>query len=410
MRRIVVHCEAEATKAAMLEDGLLTDYFVQKKESKQSVGHLFKGRVVNVLPGMQAAFVDIGQAKNAFLYVDDLLPAHLEKQPKVKPSIDQLVRVGEEILVQVTKEAFGTKGSRVTTHFTLPGRWLVYMPEADYVAVSRKIEGDEEKNRLKAIAEEMRQPGEGIIIRTVAAGEAPEALERDFEDLRGRWKRILERAAQCTAPCEIYRELDIIPRLIRDWYTDQVDELIIDDERIGAEIVALLRSTLPQLAERVRVRPAGDGLFHEYGISDQLERLFRPKVWLDNGGYLIIEATEALTVIDVNTGKYTGTHDLEDTVYATNMEAAEMIARLLRLWDIGGIIIVDFIDMSLDAHRERIFNRLEELFKEDRTKCIAVGWTKLGLFEITRKKVRDSQHPATVGTCPECRGSGRQVQ
>lgn len=407
MKRIVMHCEEQVTKVALLDDGNLTDYFVQATDAAQTVGNIYKGRIVNVLPGMQAAFVDIGQDRNAFLYINDVLPAHLEKQPNPKPSITELVRSGQEIVVQVVKEATGSKGARVTTHYTIPGRWIVYMPEADYVAISRKIEAGEERARLKQIAESLRRPGEGIIVRTVADGASPDAIRSDLEFLRELWDNIRREVRSVTAPAEVYRELDLIPRVIRDMFTEEVREIVIDSERVAQEASAYLGRISPEWSDRVRYVPPAERVFERYGVKEQLDRLFRPKVWLDSGAYLVIERTEALTVIDVNTGKYTGSVDLEETVFAANLEAAEMIARLMRLRDMGGIIIVDFIDMDEESHREQILRRMEELVRQDRTKSVAVGWTKLGLLEMTRKKVREPIDTSVAGVCPHCMGTGK---
>jgi len=402
-----MHCEERVTKVALLDGGKLTDYFVQATDAAQTVGNIYKGRVVNVLPGMQAAFVDIGQEKNAFLYINDLLPAHLEKQPNPKPSITELVRSGQEIVVQVAKEAVGSKGARVTTHYSIPGRWIVYMPEADYVAISRKIEADDERARLKRIAESLRRPGEGIIVRTVADGATQEAIRSDLEFLGELWDSIRGAVQSAAAPAELYRELDLIPRVIRDMFTEEVREIVIDSERVAQEASAYLGRISPELADRVRYVPASERVFDRFNVKEQLDQLFRPKVWLDSGAYLVIERTEALTVIDVNTGKFTGSVDLEETVFAANLEAAEMIARLMRLRDMGGIIIVDFIDMDEERHREQILRRMEELVRQDRTKCVAVGWTKLGLLEMTRKKVREPIDTSAAGICPHCMGTGK---
>jgi ribonuclease G len=407
VNRILVQCDPDAIKVALLEDGRLTECYTQAEADRQTVGNIYKGRVVNVLPGMDAAFVDIGQSKNAFLYIDDLLPAHLEKQPKVKPSIRELVHEGQDIVVQIVKEALGSKGARVTTHFSLPGRWIVYMPGADYVGVSRKIASDTERQRLRDLAEAIRRPGEGLILRTVAAGEPDEAIVRDLERLREQWDEILRRAETAPAPSIVYHELDMLPRLIRDIVNDDIEELVIDSEKVGRLIADELSRLSPHLAERVRIDRAAEPIFQRYGVGEQLEKAFRPKVWLDNGSYLVVDQTEALTVIDVNTGKYTGSIDLEETVFATNREAAEEIARLLRLRDIGGIIIIDFIDMELEEHRAAVLRTLEEAIRRDRTKCIVVGWTRLGLLEMTRKKVRDNVDLAAIGVCPMCGGSGR---
>jgi ribonuclease G len=407
MKQIVIHCEDLFTKVAVKENQRLIEYYIDQPVENHWVGNIYKGRVVNVLPGMQAAFVDIGQGKNAFLYIDDLLPAHLEKQPKNKPLIADLVSVGDDILVQVTKEPLGTKGARLTTHFSIPGRWLVYMPYADYVGVSRKIESEVERNRLKSIGEEIRKSGEGLILRTVAKGESKNSLDKDLIFLRKLWTNITITQNTVEAPYRIYRDLDIILRLVRDIFTEEVTELIINDEGKAAEIIEFLSKISPKLVERVKIYQEEEPIYRHYGIEEELEKSFRSKVWLENGGYLIFDQTEALTVIDVNTGKYTGSIDLEETVFATNMEAAEQIAFLLRLRDIGGIIIVDFIDMNKEKHRDLITERLEELMKQDRTRSLVVGWTKLGLLEITRKKVRENIENLITEACPYCNGSGR---
>lgn len=385
----------------------MTEFFVEQPEERERAGNIYKGKVVNVLPGMQAAFVDIGLKKNAFLYIDDLLPVHLEKKPKVKPSITDLVKEGQELLVQVKKEPLGTKGARVTTHFTIPGRWVVLLPDADYVAVSRKIESDHERQRLKAVGMQLRKPGDGLIIRTVAEGEASDALEKDLSVLNEIWAGLKRRAKDAVSPALLYRDLGMIHRTIRDLFSDSVEELVIDDGRSAQEIGILLSTMAPELQSRVRVFREGGSVLKHFGIEEQLERAFRRKIWLDNGGYLVVDPTEALTVIDVNTGKYTGTVDLEQTVFETNMEAAEEIARLLRLRDIGGMIIADFIDMSEDHHRKLVTERLEACMKKDRTKVQVVGWTKLGLVEITRKKVRPNLDELLTEVCPACNGTGR---
>lgn len=407
MKQIVVHCRDSITQVALLEDRVLTEFYAERPEEKQLVGSVYNGKVVNVLPGMQAAFVDIGLEKNAFLYVDDLLPAHLDKIPPVKPSISELVRPGQELLVQVTKEPFGTKGARITTHFSLPGRWIVYMPNADYVGVSRKIGSEQERSRLKEIAEKMRRPGEGLIVRTVAENETMEALERDFNVMRGDWSNVRRRAETAGAPVLLYREPGVLDRVVRDAFTDRVDELVIDDPVRGEVLVNRVREMSEELAGRIRIYRGREHVQVAYRVREQLEKAMKRKVWLKSGGYLVLDRTEALTVIDVNTGKFTGTDDPEATVFTTNVEAAEEIARLLRLRDIGGIVLVDFIDMTSDKHRAEVAAQLEEAFRRDRTKTFAVGWTKLGLMEITRKKARESLDDAMFVNCNVCGGTGK---
>ena len=407
LKRIVVRYESGASSVALMEDGRLAEFFVEQPAEGERAGNIYKGKVVNVLPGMQAAFVDIGLRKNAFLYIDDLLPVHLEKKPKVKPSITELVREGQEILVQVRKEPLGTKGARVTTHFTLPGRWLVLLPHADYVAVSRKIESEPERTRLKQIGMQIKPPEDGIIIRTVAENECQESLQKDMAILSDIWASLVRRAAVAEAPALLYRDLGMIPRLVRDLFSDSVEELIIDDGRSADEIGAQICAMAPELQDRVKVYEGPEPVLSHYGIEEQLERAYKRKIWLENGAYLVIDPTEALTVIDVNTGKYTGTVDLEQTVFETNMEAAEEIARLLRLRDMGGMVIVDFIDMAEEKHRRLVTDKLETCMKKDRTKVQVVGWTKLGLVEITRKKVRPALDELLTETCSCCGGTGR---
>lgn len=407
MKRIVVKYEPGASKVALMEDDLLTEFYMEKPDERERAGNIYKGKVVNVLPGMQAAFVDIGLQRNAFLYIDDLLPVHLEKKPAVKPSISDLVKVGQELLVQVKKEPVGNKGARITTHFTIPGRYVVLLPDADYVAVSRKIEGEAERKRLTEIGERIRRPGDGVIIRTIAEGEGDESLASDMAMLNDIWDGIVKRYAECKAPSLLYRDLGMISKLIRDLFTDPEDELIIENGHSDKELRMLLSGIVPESKGRIIVHEEGTSVFRKYGITDQLDKLLQRKVWLKSGGYLVIDVTEALTVIDVNTGKYTGEVDLEHTVFETNMEAAAEIARLLRLRDIGGMVIIDFIDMEEEAHRDMVMHTLEQCLKNDRTKAQVVGWTKLGLLELTRKKVRQNLQDLFLVPCPECKGLGR---
>ncbi|TLS53536.1 Rne/Rng family ribonuclease [Paenibacillus antri] len=407
MKQIVVHGHRDETTVALLEDGKLTEFFVERPNVRKLVGNIYKGRVVNVLPGMGAAFVDIGIEKNAFLYIDDLLPAHLEHQPKVKPSIDTLVRAGDELLVQIVREPVGTKGARVTTHYALTGRWLVYMPEAGYIALSKKIDDEEERKRLRALGERLCRDKEGVILRTVANGEGYEALAGDMDMLRERWRRIEEKAKRAQAPSEVYADVELLPRLIRDIVTEQMDEIVVDQPALMEEAKRMLRSIAPQLTERVRLHDGKKSAIEAYGVKEQLEAALQPKQWLASGGYVVIDQTEALTVVDVNTGKYTGSTNLEETVLTTNVEAAEEIARQLRLRDIGGIIVIDFIDMELEENRRRIIDALETAVQKDRTKAHIVGWTKLGLLEMTRKKVREQKDMMFFVPCKACGGRGK---
>jgi len=407
MKQLFIHCSHNITQSALLEDGILTEFSLERTEGASLIGNLYKGRVVNVLPGMQAAFVDIGLTKNAFLYVDDVLHPHLDKQPKEKPAITELLKPGDELLVQIMKEPLGGKGARVTTHFSIPGRWLVYMPDADYIGISKKIEQESERNRLRGLTEAIRQDGEGVILRTNAEGVSREALEEDFNTLRRAWRNILSRSKQTEAPFELHRDSGLVERMVRDVITPDTEQLIIDNEVSLQAAKAYLRNTAPGLEGKVQLYSDNQPLFDRFGIKDQLDKAFKPRIWLPSGGYLVWDQTEAMTIIDVNTGKYTGSIDLEETVFQTNMEAADEVARLLRLRDVGGIIIIDFIDMETEEHRHQIVQQLETRIKRDRTKCQIVGWTRLGLMEMTRKKARDNAMNYFYETCASCKGRGK---
>lgn len=408
MKQLIVHNEAEWTQTALLENGQLIEFAAERSQEHGMAGSFYKGRIVNVLPGMQAAFVDIGLKKNAFLYIDDILPAHSEKQPKDKPSIEQVVRIGQQLLVQVTKEPFGGKGARVTTHYSLPGRYLVYMPEADYVAVSKKISPETERTRMKSFGEHMRQTGEGLILRTVAGGESDDKLMEDLDRLRKKWEAIRQAAETLEAPKELYRDLDLAQRMIRDVFDPKSDELIVDDPSQREKMQAFLEQTLPGIQPAVLLHDDSTPLFEAYAVESQLHRDFGRRIRLPGGGTLIWDQTEALTVVDVNTGKFTGADgSLETTLTDTNLEAAAELARLLRLRDVGGIVIVDFIDMREESSRTRVLDRLKECLARDRTQSHIVGWTKLGLLEMTRKKVRESGAGLFYEPCTVCEETGR---
>ncbi|MDT3429081.1 ribonuclease G [Paenibacillus forsythiae] len=407
MKQMIVHCSQHMTRMALLEKGRLVEYAAEREEQQGLVGSYYKGRVVNVLPGMQAAFVDIGQKKNAFLYVDDVLHPHLEKQPKVKPSIDTLLKPGQEIIVQVRKEPRGNKGARVTTHYTLPGRWMVYMPFAEYIGVSKKIGRESERNRLKVLAERLRKNEEGLIMRTVSEDELSEAVEGDLALLRGQWERIMRRARKAETPALLHRDLSIVQRFIRDTFDPRRDELRIDSPQAAREAEAFLSEISPEGYRPLELYTGTEPIFAAYGVEEQLERGFSRKITLDGGGTLIWDEAEALTVIDVNTAQYTGGASLEETVTRTNLVAAEEIGRLIRLRDTGGIIVIDFIDMDLEEHRKMVVARLESTVSSDRTKTYILGWTRLGLLEMTRKKVRHDVMEFSTRPCECCGGTGR---
>lgn len=392
MKQMMVHYEPGLAEMALLDDGKLVEYAMERAGGGEIVGNLIKGRVVNVIPGMQAAFVDIGEKKNAFLYIDDVLSPHLEKQPKVKPSITELLQPGQELIVQVVKEAIGTKGARITTHFSLPGRYLVYMPTAGYVAISKKIEGDEERARLKDIGDEVCTGDEGVIFRTSVQGKQREAILEDLTVLRNQWLAANAKAETVSAPAVLHRDLSMVQRLIRDVFMPTTDELLMDSGIQAEEAELYLQELQPGNRPLIRIHNSDMPMFEVFGVKQQLEKAFQRKIWLPGGGYLIWDQTEAMNIVDVNTGKFVGTSSLEDTVFRTNLEAAEEIARLLRLRDTGGIIIIDFIDMELEEHRNQVLSTLQSCMRADRTQHHILGWTKLGLLEMTRKKMRESKN------------------
>ncbi|WP_017814067.1 Rne/Rng family ribonuclease [Paenibacillus shenyangensis] len=408
MKQMIVSCTSKEIQMALLDQGQLVEFASEHSSGKGIAGNFYKGKVMNVLPGIQAAFVDIGQKKNGFLYIDDVLHPHMDKQPLIKPSIADLIRPGQDIIVQVTKEPAGTKGAKLTTHYSLPGRWVVYMPEADYIAVSKKISTDEERQRLKRLGEELRQGEEGLILRTISEGAQPEAIAADIRQLRETWKRIVSRSDRGAPPVELHRDLGIVERMIRDVFNPQEDHFITDQVDCADQASEFISTLTPSgLPLPVETYSGQEPLFQHMGVQEHLHRDFQRKIWLDNGSHIIWDQTEALTVIDVNTGKFTSGATLEETVTHTNIQAGEKIARLLRLRDTGGIIIVDFIDMDSEAGRHAVIEAMEKVLYQDRTKTHIVGWTRLGMLELTRKKAREETASMMYKTCSTCHGTGK---
>jgi ribonuclease G len=414
-KEILVTVDIDETRAAVREDGELVELFIERPVHQRVVGNIYKGKVENVLPGMQAAFVDLGLERNSFLYVDDAMPGRAEvegekvgKPPKGSLTIKDVVRPGQEIIVQVAKEPIGTKGARVTRHITLPGRYLVLMPHVDYVGVSRRITDERERERLKQAAARVKPAGAGLIVRTVAEGATEEELGRDVAFLLRLWERIQQRAATAPAPSLLHRDLGLVQRIVRDWLDDTVSQFIIDDREEYQRALDTLELHAPHLKDRVKLYTRTDqSLFDFYGVELEIDKALKRRVWLRSGGYIVIDQTEALTAIDVNTGKFVGTTNLADTVFKTNLEAAREIARQLRLRDIGGIIIIDFIDMEITEHRQKVLKTLEEELRKDRTRANVLGLTQLGLVELTRKKSRQNLDEALMRPCQYCDGRGK---
>lgn len=402
-KELLVNYGARESRLAIVEDGQLVEFYIAHEEADQAAGNIYKGRVENVLPGMRAAFVNLGLEKNAFLYVDD---AHAEDRETKSKAIQDVVRVGQDIVVQIVKEPIGNKGARVTTEISLPGRYLVLTPYSDIIGVSRRIDNERERERLRQIAEKIRPKGMGLIVRTVAEGTSQRALMRDLAYLKRVWARIRHKARTARAPQLLHREAGLIAKTIRDHMDDHVDRFVIDDESAYQRARDIAQSLSPGLKNRIELYKGASPLFEARGIEAELDRALKRRVWLKCGGYLVIDETEALTVIDVNTGKNVGSTDLSDTVLATNKEAAVEIAHQLRLRDISGIIVVDFIDMENESDQTEVIKTFQKALRDDRTRVTVLGLTRLGLLEMTRKKVRESLLNQMTRVCPVCEGRG----
>lgn len=397
------------TRTVVLEDDTLVEYYVERSGTEHPAGNIYKGKVVNVLPGLDAAFVDIGLSKNAFLYVGDValndVDFKFRGDGEELPDIRDVLKPGQEIMVQVIKDPLGSKGARVTTHITLPGRMLVLMPTMNYIGVSHRIEDDDERERLKSIAEELRPEGMGIIIRTVAQGDSGETFKDEIKNLISLWEAILQTSKLKTAPSIVHRDSDLLLRTMRDLCSAETNKFIVNSKEEVARLESIKKHLAPNWSGHLLYHE-GD-IFNDYGLESKIDKTFSRKVWLKNGAYLILDHTEALTVVDVNTGKFVGSNDFRKTIIKTNVDAAKEIARQVRLRDIGGIIIIDFIDMVEDSDKEEVVEALRVALASDRTRTNVVGMTGLGLVEMTRKKIRQRVATLLHMPCPICSGSGR---
>ncbi len=408
-KEIIASIEAAETRVAVMEAGVLVNLFVERSEPV--AGNIYKARVNNVLPGMEAAFVDIGLERNAFLHVADIRSTRLDGEEFEDSighgAIAERLRAGQEILVQVTKEPMGSKGARVTTYVALPAHYLVLMPTVNYVGVSRRITNDGERKRLRQIADRIRPEGMGVIVRTAAEGADEKVLADDVGFLQQMWTRVLERARANKAPMLVYQDLKLIRRIVRDLFTEEVEQFVVDSPEEYGRVADLLTSFAPQLRGRLVLHRDPEPVFEQHGIEREIDRALRRRVWLKSGGYIVIDRTEALTVIDVNTGKYVGKTDLASTILKNNLEAVGEIVRQITLRDIGGIILVDFIDMEKEDHRRRVLDALDEAVQRDRSKLHVIDLTNLGLVEITRKRVYQDLEEIMRIPCPYCEGRGR---
>jgi ribonuclease G len=426
-KQILINVAPWETRVAVLEDATLADLWIEHRSEEGIAGNIYKGKVVRVLPGMQAAFVDIGLEKAAFLHVSDLgapgaLPPEVAAEAGGEPSelldassgaprdtrpIEARLTKGDEILVQVAKEPMGSKGARVTADVSLPGRYLVYMPGTHHLGISRRLEDPAERERLRAIVEAERPADGGLIVRTACEGATKKEIHDDVRFLTRLWEKIQRTAAETPAPALIHRDLDLVLRTMRDLFTSEVDRLVIDSPEAYARALDFARALMPRLAGRIHLYQGTTPLFEQHGIEGKIARALERRVWLKSGGYLVFDQTESLTTVDVNTGRYVGKQDQEETILRTNLEAARQVVRQLRLRNIGGIVVIDFIDMESAANRKKVLDALQEEARKDKARTTVLRISELGLVQMTRKRTRESLGQLLTTPCPHCQGSGR---
>jgi ribonuclease G len=426
---ILINSRPNQTRVAYIENGRLMDLKVDRRVSPTLVGSIYKGKVLRVLPGMQAAFVDIGLARAAFLYVGDirenivrdeehflekenadpddetLIDSQSEEVTAPKTPIQDLLKPGQLLLVQVAKDPLGTKGARITTHISLPGRHIVYMPTLQHFGISRRIESEDERKRLNEIVESIKPPG-GLIVRTAGEGASRSEIEADIEYLSRVWQEVESGYEKKKAIGVIHAELDVELRALRDLLNDKVDRVLIDDAKTFKKVQSFVAQFLPSYKNKIQQFRGERPLFDLYDIDLEVQRAIGRKIWLKSGGYIVVDEAEALVVIDVNTGRYVGKKDLEDTIVTTNIEAAREIAHQLRIRNCGGIIIIDFIDMERESHREKVMSVLQEELVVDRARTVVSRMSELGLVEMTRKRTRPSLLSNLCDPCPYCEGRG----
>lgn len=408
MNYIFIDLKDEVEKVGIVEEDKLVEFYVDNENERKLVGNIYRGRVKNVLPGMEAAFIDICEDKNAYLHVKNALPKEMKiKNKDIK--INSLIKNGQEIIVQVLKEPTESKGAKVTTHITLPGRFIVLTPFSNKISISRKIDNQEEVSKLQSIGKKIQIEGIGMILRTKSIGIAEEILADEYNRLINIFRRIQREKNFLPCPKLIYREVDLSHKIIRDSFSEKTDKVIINDKSKYNSILDFHDLISPNLKERL-IYDGDFDIRYERNIMKDIKTALERRVFLKSGGSIVIDETEALTAIDVNTGKFTGTKNLEDTVVKTNLEACEEIARQIRLRDISGIIIIDFIDMKDNNDISLVLDKLEEYLKLDRNKANIIGITKLGLVELTRRKIRNSLSNNFIQDCPKCNGKGKILE
>jgi ribonuclease G len=427
-RQILINAAPWETRVAVMEDTTLAELHVERGRDRNLAGNVYKGRVSRVLPGMQAAFVEIGLEKAAFLHVSDLSGPDLvrgvvEEEAEENDDVDldvapprrrvrfapieERLTKGEELLVQVSKEPIGSKGARVTANISLPGRYLVHMPGTNHVGISRRIEDGEERDRLRDAVESERTGVDGFIVRTACEGATKREIRDDVRFLTRLWAHVQQTAAGAAAPALVHRDLDLALRVLRDLFTSDVERLVVDDPAEHARIREFVEALMPRLASRVHCYEGATPLFEQHGVETKIARALERRVWLKSGGYLIFDQTESLTTVDVNTGRYVGKKDQEETVLKTNLEAAKQVVHQLRLRNIGGIIVIDFIDMEKPSNRRKVYDALQESIRADKARSTVLQISELGLVQMTRKRTRESLGQLLREPCPHCDGQGR---
>lgn len=413
--QIIMNATPEEVRLALLEaDNQLAELYIERKKDTSLVGNIYKGRVIKILPGMQSAFVDIGLSKAAFLHVADvhstfeysLFGEDIENTIPFELPIEELLQEGQDVFVQVSKDPIGTKGARVTSYITLPGRYLVLMPGVEHTGVSRRIVDEEERARLKGIISQLKPRNFGFIIRTASEGCTEDELKKDIDFLMHLWENIQNKKERVGSPHLIYADLDLPLRGVRDILGHEADMLIIDSREEYQKLIEFANTYFPKLTSRIKLYNNREPIFDAYGIELEIPKALGKRVWLKSGGYIVIDQTEALTSIDVNTGKFVGKASLEDTILKTNLEAVKEIAYQIRLRNLGGIIIIDFIDMEKKENREKVFSAFKEIMSRDRAKCTILEVSELGLIQMTRKRVRESLGRTLCDACPYCEGRG----
>jgi len=408
---ILINVTPQETRVAVVENGVLQEVYIERAQRRGSVGNIYKGRIIRVLPGMQAAFLDIGMQRTAFLHASDIVnqPAEWGSAEERRAGvITDLVKEGQNLTVQVFKDPLGTKGARLTTHITVPSRYLVLMPDARNVGISQKIESEAERQRLKEIVTALAGDleGGGYIVRTAAEEADADALRADMDYLRKLWASIREQMANAAPGSVIYEDLPLMLRTLRDLVEADVEKVRIDSRENYKKAVGFAEQFVPQVAPRIEYYPGERPIFDLYGVEDEIQKALERKVLLKSGGHLVIDQTEAMTTIDVNTGAYVGHRTLEETIFKTNLEAAQAIARQLRLRNLGGIIIIDFIDMLEDDHKRQVLAALGKNLERDRAKSHISEVSSLGLVQMTRKRTRESLEHVLCAACPTCQGRG----